>query len=61
MTTVAQTKVKPGRDSADPANPALAALRDHLAAELAREYIHLMEDAVRNHPVLPTAADGEEA
>jgi hypothetical protein len=37
----------------DPAaNPAVAALLDHLAAELAREYVRLMEQAAQ--PELPT-------
>ncbi len=41
------------RDGAAPVNPALATLQDHLAAELAREYIRLMEEAVRHSVVLP--------
>lgn len=60
MTTAAHAKVKPVRDGAAPANPALTALRDHLALELAQEYIRLMEDAVRNGRVLPTVAEHEE-
>ncbi len=36
------------------ANPAVAALLDHLAEELAREYIRLMEQTAQNDTVLPT-------
>ncbi len=57
----ARVKARPERNSTPASNPALAALLDHLAAELAREYIRLMEDAARNHPVLPTAPESEEA
>ena len=37
------------QDGYPTANSALAALLDHLARELAREYIRLMEDAFRTH------------
>lgn len=57
----ARVKARSDRDGVPAANPALAALLDHLAAELAREYIRLMEDAVRTHPALPIATESEEA
>lgn len=46
-----RAEVRPERDGAAPVNPALAALQDHLAAELAREYIRLMEEAIRRSGV----------
>jgi hypothetical protein len=41
------------------ANPAVAALLDHLAEELAREYIRLMEQAAQNDAVVPTPSQQE--
>jgi hypothetical protein len=41
------------------ANPAAAALLDHLAAELAREYIRLMEQAAQDDAVAPTPSQQE--
>jgi hypothetical protein len=56
----ARVKARPEREGGTAANPALAALLDHLAAELAREYIRLMEDTVRTHPIQPSATESEE-
>lgn len=56
----ARVKARPERDGVPAANPALAALLDHLAAELAREYIRLMEQAVREGQGLPTGTESEE-
>ena len=55
-----QAEVRPERDGSAPVNPALVALVDHLAAELAREYICLMEEAVRDSLVLPIVKTREE-
>ena len=52
--------MRPERDGSAPVNPALVALVDHLAAELAREYICRMEEAVRDSVVLPYAKTREE-
>ena len=41
------------------ANPAVAALLDHLAEELAREYIRLMEQAAHDDAVVPTPSQQE--
>jgi hypothetical protein len=41
------------------ANPAVAALLDHLAEELAREYIRLMEQTAREDE-RPSTPSGEE-
>ncbi len=60
MVTAAQIKVKPGPTTAGQANPALSALMDHLAAELAREYVRLMEDAVKKYPMPLSAMEKEE-
>jgi hypothetical protein len=55
-----QAEVRPERNHLAPVNPALVALVDHLAAELAREYICLMEEAVRDSLVLPIVKTREE-
>ena len=55
----ARVKARPERDHVVTANPALAALLDHLAAELAREYIRLMENTACDPAVLPTATESE--
>jgi hypothetical protein len=57
----ARVTARPERDGGPAASPALAALLDHLAAELAREYIRLMEDAARPSRVPPTTTKPEEA
>jgi hypothetical protein len=41
------------------ANPAVAALLNHLAEELAREYIRLMEHAAQDDAVVPTPSPQE--
>lgn len=53
---------KPDEDPAwsPAANPAVAALLDHLAAELAQEYIRLMERAAQDAAPAPES-DTEEA
>ena len=57
--TIVQSKVKPERNDTDHANPALTALADHLAEELAREYVRLMEDAVSEHSMPLSAMESE--
>ena len=41
------------------ANPAVAALLNHLAEELAREYIRLMEQTAHDDAVVPTPSHQE--
>lgn len=41
------------------ANPAVAALLDHLAVELAREYLRLMEHAAQEDAGAPTPSPQE--
>lgn len=41
------------------ANPAVAALLDHLAEELAHEYVRLMEQAARHDERAPTPSRQE--
>ena len=56
----ARAKARPDQDGAPVANPALAALLDHLAAELAQEYVRLMEDAGRDHRIQHAATTDKE-
>lgn len=53
--------VNPAPDTAAPVNPALIALLDHLAVELAREYIRRLDDAVRlgvGVPIVTSRGEG---
>ncbi len=52
---------EPNQDPAwSPAtNPAIVALLDHLAEELAREYIHLMEQAAHDDQLAPNQSRQE--
>ncbi len=58
--TVLQSKVKFGRNSADQTNLRLTALVDHLAVELAREYVQLMENAAKEYSVQLNATENDE-
>lgn len=50
-------RLKPERTSKDPfADVAITALLDHLAEELAREYVHLMEKAADDERVADHAS-----
>ncbi len=53
--TLARAKIRPASTGGEPdsawspaRDPAMAGLLDHLAEELAREYVRLMEEAAKN-------------
>lgn len=50
---------RPGRPPS--IDPAVAALLDHIAQDLAREYVHLMEHAAQEGADLPQRQDRQEA
>ena len=58
---VAPPRMEPDQDPAwsPTTNPAVAALLDHLAEELAREYVRLMEQAARHDRPAPTPSRQE--
>ncbi len=64
MTVSSRAASSPTEPDQDPArspatNPAMALLLDHLAAELAREYIRLMEQAADDDAMAPTPSRQE--